>query len=159
MKPSAITLTLIFACLASGCANKKWGSYTILHTHEFGDGYKAILLESENGIRLNVEQNGIQIAETEVDETEVRMVTSPYRTVSSEESLDSMTMFSDGETITFTRWMSDEDKKHFILDQDGDGFPEKRATMTESEPIIERIEPLSTVTSRCDKVEPDERGQ
>ena len=151
MKIIIQTSTFILACLASGCANEKWGDYTVLHTQEFGDGYVATLLQSDEGIRLNVELNGAPISETEVTEKEITMVTSPYLREGVRENPDSLTIWNDGNRITSALWLREGGTKYFIVDKNGDGFPESRARITESESTIESIDYTSTPLKRTRK--------
>ena len=98
-------------------------------------------------MRFYVEYKGQPICETEVYPEKVRSFTSPYK-IKTSDQVDGITILNDGKTITTLRWITDGANTFFIIDKDGDAFPEKRCTITPTERIIESIEPSFKIEKR-----------
>lgn len=114
------------ALLCSSCATEKWGLYEVLHRERFQDDYEAILLKSDDSVRFNVEYKGQPICETEVDPEEIRAVVGRYR--SGHPSDDVTVFYRDGKTTSVNFLPQGEDTV-VLFDLDGDGYPERRATL------------------------------
>lgn len=135
------------ALLCSSCATEKWGLYEVLHRERFQDDYEAILLKSDDSVRFKVEYKGQPICETEVDPEQTRTVVTPYR---SGHLSDDVTVFYRDGKITSVNFMTQGEDTVVLFDLDGDGYPERRATLDleHSKMVEEQLVP-QVVSRRC----------
>lgn len=150
-------LSILAFCLlgCASCTTEKWGVYEVLHRERFLDGYEAILLKSDDSVRFCVEYNGQPICETEVDQEETRAVVSNYRSGHPE---DDVTVFCRDGKLTSVNTMTQGEARVFLFDLDGDGFPERRATLRfDGNPIFEELAPqvISTKTANETATQPE----
>ena len=149
--------SILTFCLlgCASCTTEKWGVYEVLHRERFQDGYEAILLKSADSARFRVEYNGQPICETEVDQEETRAVVSNYRSGHPE---DDVTVFCRDGKLTSVNTMTQGEARVFLFDLDGDGFPERRATLrSDGNPISEELAPqvISTKTANKTATQPE----
>ena len=116
----------ICALCCASCATEKWGIYEVVHREPFQDDYEAILLKSDDSVRFKVEYKGQPICETEVDPEETRAVVGRYR---SGHLSDDITVFCRDGKITSVNFMTQGEDTVVLFDLDGDGYPERRATL------------------------------
>ena len=131
--------------LCASCATEKWGIYEVARRDRFQDGYEAILLKSDDSLRFDVEYKGQPFCEVEVDSDGTRAVISPYF---SDHPEDHATLFYRDGKMTSVRSMTRGEETVMLFDHDGDGYPEKRATIdADGVRIIEELSP-QVVSSR-----------
>lgn len=125
-----VAISAFCALLCASCATEKWGVYEVLHRERFQDDYEAILLKSDDSVRFKVEhrfgQVWLPICEVEVDPEQTRAVVTPYR---SGHLSDDVTVFYRDGKITSVNTMTQGEDTVVLFDLDGDGYPERRATL------------------------------
>lgn len=150
-------LSILAFCLlgCASCTTEKWGVYEVLHRERFQDGYEAVLLKSADSALFRVEYNGQPICETEVDPEQTRAVVTPYR---SGHLSDDVTVFYRDGKITSVNFMTQGEDTVVLFDLDGDGYPERRATLrSDGNPIFEELAPqvISTKTANETATQPE----
>lgn len=144
----------ICVLLCASCATEKWGVYEVVHRERFQDGYEAILLKSDDSLRFDVEYKGQPFCEVEVDSDGTRAVVSPYL---SDHPEDHATLFYRDGKMTGVRSMTQGDETVMLFDHDGDGYPEKRATLdADGVRIIEELSPQVVSSRRKGETPPKE---
>lgn len=140
--------------LCASCATEKWGIYEVVHRERFQDDYEAILLKSDDSLRFDVEYKGQPFCEVEVDPAETRAVVSPYL---SEHPGDHATLFYRDGKMTGVRSMTRGEETMMLFDLDGDGYPEKRATLdADGVRIFEELSPQVVSSTRKGETPPKE---
>lgn len=119
---------------------EKWGSYEVVHRERFPGGYEAVLLKSGDSMRFDVTFEGQPVCEVEVDPEETRAVVIPYRSGHPE---DHATLFYQDGKMPGVRQMTRGNEMVMLFDNDGDGYPDKRATFDTDGPRLRMVEELA----------------
>lgn len=132
-------LSVVVLCCVS-CATEKRGIWNVVYRERIQDDYEVLLLRNGNSVQFHVEYKGEPICETEMDPAETRTVLSSYKSGNDEE----VTLLYDDGKVVYSRWqgLSQGTNMLFLLDRDGDGYPETRCTwMPEGKIVREELVP------------------
>lgn len=132
-------LTVVVLCCVS-CTTEKKGIWDVVYRERIQDDYEVFLLRNGSSVQFWTEYKGEPDCQTEIDPTCTRTALSSYRFGNDEE----VALLCDGGKVVYSRWqgLSQGTNTLFLVDRDGDGYPETRCIwMPEGKIVREELVP------------------